>query len=502
MLGFQTNLEASDRQSAQEVDLAISQFRSHHRQILNFPNSSYVDDIANFHSLVTACRIPPVFVSRLGAEGRRQLLIRLSMNSDTIPSFEAMPKLLVVDVQNGLGNRLRALASALEFSYLTRRVLVVVWAADAHLNASIHHLFDQTVLRNLVLIQTPIPWPINPHNVYPSSPLTSTTAANQTYESSVSYFNFMAKDSKSKRSPLTQIPDSSDQHIYVRTAYVLRSQYAPGTLINAFFQALTPAPKVQLLCDRAQRAAGGEDALHTMIGVHIRSRTLAHDNERVDYQCEYSVQGAAVTNQWRSRSAPKNFIAEMKRMRREWPKVVRRSLLLTSKMNDITHGRARYLVDTRRVPKFFASVDTTSALNELYKQFPRKHIVTLPRNCDDRDAECVQYAFADMILLSRTGAMLASGWSSFSEAAQRLRVRPADIAPWRNDGYIIRTSGIDFGWTWEERLRAKILQWISGRTKHYESFASEKEREQVCSQKRIEHDRQHNSTRMEKHNVR
>ncbi|CAN8075203.1 unnamed protein product [Agarophyton chilense] len=488
IFGLQTDFQSDQQSPLRDVDLAISDWRAQYSQLSNFPNTSFTDDVANFHTLITTCRIPPVFVSRLGVEGRRKLLIRLSAPSETIPSFENMPKLTIVDVRNGLGNRLRALASAMEFSYLTHRVLVVVWAADAHLNASIHHLFDQSVLHNLVLIQTPISWPIDPHNVHLTSTASLIPASDteHTYQSSVSYFNFMARDSNSKQSPLTQISDSHDKHIYVRTAYVLRSEHAPGTLINAFFQALTPAPQVRQLVDDMQRVAGGEQALHTMIGVHIRSRTLAQDNDKIDHLCEYSILGAETTNDWRLRSSPNNFIHEMKRVRRMWPQIVERSQLLSSRRRDIGRGNAKFLVNIRRAPRFFAAVDTTSALNELYQHFTRDHIITLHRNCDDRDAECVQYAFADMILLSRTGAMLASGWSSFSEAAQRLRVRPADMVPWSNEGYVIRTSGIDFGWTWREKLRTKVLRWIWGKRGDQKSLNSEKERELMCKQRRLE----------------
>lgn len=43
-----------------------------------------------------------------------------------------------------------------------------------------------------------------------------------------------------------------------------------------------------------------------------------------------------------------------------------------------------------------------------------------PRNLYDRSAQQMQSALADMILLTAAPLFLASGWSSFSDVAQRL----------------------------------------------------------------------------------
>lgn len=483
-------LDLPDRRSLQAAHVAVSRFRSINSQIATQPNTSFADDRQNYHTLITLCRIPPAFVSRMNPQNRRNLLIRLTVNSAPPLSFSTMPKLIIVDVQNGLGNRLRALASALEFAYFTRRILVVMWSRDAHLDASIYHLFDSSVLRNLILIHTPLPWPIQPQHLHlPNAYPNSTLPDSSTFHSSVAYYNLMAKDStpKSKQTPLTRLAVSSNQHIYVKTAYVLRSPYAPNTLINAFVQALTPSPRVRALVRYATLAAGGENALHTMIGVHIRSRSLAQDNDQVDYQCEYSIKGAAVTNSWRMQSTPTFFIPQMKTCRRHWAAIVSRSYLLTARKAELGIGHARYLVDLRHLPRFFVSVDSKAALSELYRHFRREDISTLARDCDDRGPECAQYAFADMILLSRTGALLASGWSSFSEAAQRLRVRPPDVDPSSNAGYFVRTSGINFGWTWKHKLRKKLLSWLWGGAKDVTNFMTEEERNLICKRRRAEH---------------
>ncbi|PXF48142.1 hypothetical protein BWQ96_02094 [Gracilariopsis chorda] len=487
-----TTLELPDRRTLQAAHIAITRFRSIGSQIAAAPNSTFADDRANYHTLISDCRIPPAFVSRMDPQNRRNLLIRLSAHSDAPLSFATMPKLIVVDVQNGLGNRLRALASALEFAYFTRRVLVVIWSRDAHLDASMHHLFDSSVLQNLIVIHTPISWPIQPHQVHlPNSyPLTTSQYLPPSHPS-VAYYNFMAKDStpKSKQTPLTRLAESSHQHIYVKTAYVLRSPYAPNTLINAFVQALTPSPRVRALVRYATLAAGGENALHTMIGVHIRSRSLAQDNDQVDYQCEYSINGAAVTNSWRMQSTPAFFIPQMKRLRRHWTSIVSRSYLLTADKSELGNGHARYIVDLRHLPRFFVSVDSKAALSALYRHFRREDISTLVRDCDDRGAECAQYAFADMILLSRTGALLASGWSSFSEAAQRLRVRPPDVDPSSNAGYVVRVSGINFGWSWRQKLRIRIQSWLWGRAGDVTGFMTEEERNLICKRRKAQRSR-------------
>eukprot|EP00171_Calliarthron_tuberculosum_P020415 IDg20415t1 len=73
---------------------------------------------------------------------------------------------------------------------------------------------------------------------------------------------------------------------------------------------------------------------------------------------------------------------------------------------------------------FIAAADCESARVAL-RAAPGSHV--LP-GCDDRSELCVQHAFAELLILSRTRLLLASPWSSFSEVAARLGGIQAHVA--------------------------------------------------------------------------
>lgn len=413
-------------------------------------------------------------------------------------------RLCLCALRIGLGNRLRALGSAMEFAFYTRRILVVVWARDAHLNAAMSDLFAEEVLEKLIVIDEEISWPVDSADRV-SLPSVATTGGKEDVDgdSVVSlsqerqlqqplpldyrhpahdtfvYYNQMDKDSdfRNHSSRKSRILNHPERHVYVKTAYLLNSAWAPDHIVNALIQSLTPAPVVLNLVHKVEAANGGPHALAGMIGVHIRSRGIVDDNEAIDYECEYSVQSAAITDQWRRMSTPVQFLPEMARTRQNWPKIVEDFLYLRERVpwpleerdgismpasgeSGSAHVELSKL-DTSVPPKFFVSTDSLQSLNELRDSFEPGAIVSLPRDCEDRGPVCIIHAFADIVALSRTGALLGSGWSSFSEAANRLRVRPPGLRPSSKTGYTMRLSGIDFGspsrW---ERLRNRSFLWL------------------------------------------
>eukprot|EP00177_Eucheuma_denticulatum_P005523 GFKZ01010039.1.p1 GENE.GFKZ01010039.1~~GFKZ01010039.1.p1 ORF type:complete len:593 (-),score=57.62 GFKZ01010039.1:121-1809(-) len=465
-------------------------------QTSRLPSHLFLNDTDNEAILIQKAHIPPVFATRLGPYGRRHLLQKLTLDSNGIPIFEAMPRLLIIDLQNGLGNRLRALGSALEFAFNTRRILVILWAADPHINATMSHIFHPSLLRNLVVIDQPVAWPINPNDIHPALKAPGQTKiGNNAFTRSVS---LMSKDVKYRDSS-SFIRDYRGMHLYVRTAYVLSSRVTRGNLVNAFIQALTPNEAVTKMVEDIEEASGGPEALASMVGVHIRSRSIVEDNDAVDHECEYSVDGAALTDKWRGMSTPVQFIPQMHRIRSEWSRVVRESYGMVAKprwsaeaniarANSDAAGRGGVVaVDVSVKPKFYVSADSVSTLEVLRNEFGREEIAYLKRDCDDRGMECILCAYADLIVLSRTGAMLASGWSSFSEAAARLRVRPFGMEPSRTDGYVIRTSGIDFGgptrWEqWKERMGKRV--WGVLMKTGVRSKVSQADRIKLCEERR------------------
>lgn len=300
---------------------------------------------------------------------------------DELPS-EA--RLLLVHCMHGLGNRLRALGSALAFAKNARRVPVVIWESDAHIAAEFDALFNAS---NIVLLKKFSPqWPF---------------ADLHKYDAAWNYFkfyNYMEMEEGAKKGEL--IVNDADKHLYYKGAYILEApQYTWWEADNVELQRLEP---VEMVREHLQRLEAQK--LSSAIGVHIRNRTLAADIKNVDFNQEYGSEAAATMEHWRSRSSYSTFVTEMNRILEE------------------EDSNAR----------FYIATDTWEVIPLMEEKFPGR-ILSTRRTCDDRDSECVKYAVIDMYALSRTKELLGSNWSSYTEMAERL------------GGLKARLAGQDFG---------------------------------------------------------
>lgn len=362
-----------------------------------------------------------------------------------------LPRTIFLHVQNGLGNRLRALGSGLEFAFLTGRVPVVVWPRDAHLNASMADLFDEVVLRRLVVIDNDLPWPMG---------LLVPAHENRHEDASFVYYNRMEKDT-GRLKPPPLIRDAPGKHIYLKTAYVIdKSPHAPDRVANFLLQSLQPAPAVRRMVADLRKMVG---PLDRRIGVHMRTRPVESDGVALDPACEYSARGVAVANYWRAKSGPAQFVPAMLAQRASlYPTLAQRRVREAEARSWLLPWPA--FLAPRASPAgardgkagFFVSADSGAVVDELRDMCPGCDVVSLPQTCRERGAECVVGAFADVIALSRCGALLLSGWSSFSEAAWRMRAIDAEerAAQFHGDGtFTLLFSGINFGLErWYDRV--------------------------------------------------
>lgn len=90
---------SADLHAVEVAERAVAEL--HQDYATRLSPSLFRDDETNTRLLVRNARIPPVFVSLLGARGRERLLRRLTADSDGVVSFSAIPRLVVVHVQNG-----------------------------------------------------------------------------------------------------------------------------------------------------------------------------------------------------------------------------------------------------------------------------------------------------------------------------------------------------------------------------------------------------------------
>ncbi|GJD07048.1 hypothetical protein Gasu2_14310 [Galdieria sulphuraria] len=175
------------------------------------------------------------------------------------------PKLFVIHVQHGLGNRLRALASALAYVELIPHIPILIWECDHHMGAKWEDLFED--LSNVVI-----------------SPVEDESLLKNPFG------NFFVIDYM--------------KHIYWKSAYLLHVVgYQSAQIIRRFhylvksqFSKLIPIqPLKQVILENCPR--------EPFIGFHIRQRLL-HEEKFVtkNPQLEYGYFSARIIDKYRTDS--------------------------------------------------------------------------------------------------------------------------------------------------------------------------------------------------------
>lgn len=280
---------------------------------------------------------------------------------------------LIVDVQHGLCNRLRALASAAQIAEAAGRDLVVVWTQDAHCGARAGDLLH-------------LDWPV----------IEDAAVAARLRAGAARAWNYMEIEPGSAfNAPILDEAVGGD--VYVRSAYALVSRWSDPRRASAILRGLRPVPAVLDLVGQVARPFD--------VALHVRMATgPAFDHLAWEAPANWPEERHRELTEWRKKSDVARFVAVLDR-----------------------------LVDEGSAGRIFAAADLAASYAVLTERYgPR--LVHLRRDLFDRSARQMQYALADLILLTAAPLFLASGWSSFSDTAQRL-ARP---------GRRVMTSGVDF----------------------------------------------------------
>lgn len=327
-----------------------------------------IDEVADVLNRVYG--VPLVFIEGMSDDSQRKLLRGLSQSTSKRAFF--------IHAQYGLGNRLRALGSAMAVARVTGRVLVLIWEPDVHLNCRFSDLFANDLI---TIDKLNMNWPPGDSNTKDYAMRT------------VDFYNFMRFQGKHIHNPLKQLVNPrTGRHVYAKTAYVVRSSFAPRIIstTSSYWrvmreQLIPTAEIMHLVHDPSFINIKG------MVGVHIRSRTIDKDIKGVSE--EFYGNGSRTTDHWRRLTGLKTFE----------DKILRLNL--------------RY--------KFYVAADTREAITALERKFGSHRIFSLPRDqdCVTRDVECAKLALVDILLLSKTPTLLGSNWSSFTECAVRLSGR-------------------------------------------------------------------------------
>lgn len=318
----------------------------------------------------------------LDTASKRKLLNRMNKKAAARAENKEQNKpvrILFAHCMHGLGNRLRALGSAMSYAHATDRELVVIWETDAHISAKFTDLFSSDLV---VLPKMKVQWPFQGVEKWDAS------------WNSFKFINYMEMEGHGAKKG-AWIVDEPSKHMYFKSAYIMEAdaKLTSWDMDNRNLRSLLPVASV------ADRIVELEKmGLSKMVGVHIRDRTLNRDIKNVNFKSEYGDEASNTMEYWRRKSSHLNFIKEMHRLLKEDPTL-----------------------------KFYVATDTVNVVRRLRDEFGNRVTVT-ERDCDSRDGFCIRYALIDILALGKTNKLLGSNWSSFTEAAERIGGKKALLA--------------------------------------------------------------------------
>eukprot|EP00243_Klebsormidium_subtile_P001305 TRINITY_DN12265_c0_g1_i1.p1 TRINITY_DN12265_c0_g1~~TRINITY_DN12265_c0_g1_i1.p1 ORF type:complete len:1104 (+),score=109.56 TRINITY_DN12265_c0_g1_i1:93-3404(+) len=286
------------------------------------------------------------------------------------PEEGLTPRLLIVHVQHGLSNRLRAMLWGRALAEATARRYIVIWELDIHCNAKYEDL-----------LQHPL---IDPFQVWDSLP------PDLLYNSDFDVYNYMEPEPGAKK--YEYIDMDSPRDIYVRTAYALNctSDVRAEVQIPSMFASLNPSEAVRAMAQRPAAMIAFQD----YFGVHVRHTNAMQDiDSRLPKQV-YTDKVWSVLKDVRALAKPSTFILECKRILAQSPDL-----------------------------KVFVAADMEETADEFVRELgPAVFYIHKP-GCTSgvRSKQCVQFALADILMLSNSRFLLGSYWSSFTEVASYAR---------------------------------------------------------------------------------
>ncbi len=277
------------------------------------------------------------------------------------PSILRRRPKLFIDAQHGLGNRLRAIASAGAIATASRRELVIIWAPDAHCACRFEDLFE------------------------PGGAVLDQGFHAEATAMGMDLFNYMEVEPASAKDQPIAVGALRD--IYLRSAYPLVHPASTWEAENAILRQFRPNAVVQ---DLVRSVRQPND-----ISIHIRMEggTAA---EHLPYE------------------SPENWTAQAHRDIDHW-----------RKRSHYSHFQKRLdlLIAEGQADRIFLATDTPAAQEALLARYGQR-IACLPRHVTDRSTQAMVYALADAILLGSAPRILGSNWSSFTELAARLATAP------------------------------------------------------------------------------
>ena len=191
---------------------------------------------------------------------------------------------LYIHVQHGLGNRLRAMASAMAIAQVTDRELIVIWTPDHHCDCYLSDLFD-----------------------YPGAVLTDFAEADLSRCDRYTYMEIEPGACKDQYIALIPRRD-----LYVRSAYVINNEHSNWEAENRQLRSLEPADAIKQLVASVES--------YGRLGVHVRMEGMpGTDTNSYDAPDNWLPESHQQLNQWREKSHYSRFMARIDRLVTEQP---------------------------------------------------------------------------------------------------------------------------------------------------------------------------------------
>jgi hypothetical protein len=276
--------------------------------------------------------------------------------------FSKKRRKLIVSVQHGLGNRLRAFSSGKQIAEAAGMAFELAWVPDNHCEATYFDLFKESAF--VVKEQNPT-INLQKHDIY----------------------NYMDEEFlriegiPNKKGEIIRLNTKKD--IIVYSAYEIKSKISNYKKQTQIIKELPIKKSLQSIIDSYD--------VSNMIGVHVRMEGgVGYDDLSYEVPANWSSDNLDKLRFWRGKSHYRYFI---------------------KKMDEI-------LLDNPN-QEFFLCTDRKENYEAFLDVFGDK-VTYVERDFFDRSKEQIQYALIDMILLSKTKYILGSSWSSFTETAIRL----------------------------------------------------------------------------------
>ena len=310
-------------------------------------------------------------------------------------------KYVLVDAKNGLGNRLRALASAMSVAAALGRPVLLIWVSDLHCNCSYRRLFAQ-----------PLPFALLDEEI-PRANLT---------DDEFQVYNYMRPEPGAVKDAYVEA--DLNRHLYFKSAFIMNHPAGGGKFAQRQIQRLTPVDRIAEMLQANKK----------MVGLHVRN---VFDAPR-DAQTNTSVTGAAAVE-----GAQKEYGAEGARQLMMWRKASHWTNFVPRMIALLRENSFRNPLGLAQEPlQFYLAADSEDAYTGLTKRFPNRikfqQRDCASERCDFRDCEGMIYSIVDMLNLGRTKLILGSGWSSYSEVAAYIGGAQGQPVP-------ILMAGRDFG---------------------------------------------------------